>query len=791
MLGPSVPPRTSGDSGSREPGRAGAGRKAQPRRALRPRRLGRAVCLVLLAACCSAAPAGADFYWSSPGTNSIFRADRGGPEPMTLVTGGSLGSAVLGGVAVGAGHIFWVWEEGIGRANLDGSAPNTSFITGIEGITDVTVSGNHIYWSGGGGRLGRANVDGSEVEPNFITGVPGGSVDGVAVGGEYVYWTNFWSSAIGRAKLNGSEVEQEWVVGTHTPEGLAVSAPYLYWAITYENHIGRVRLDGTELTTNFITTGLSSGANQDVGIAVYGQHIYWANPTTGTIGRANINGTEVQPDFITEAGSPLDFTVVGPDTSTLPASEVTSSAGTLNGEVNPVGVEVEQCVFEYGTTTSYGSSVPCSPMPAAGESPVSVSAALTGLTPNTVYHYRLVAESSQGVSAGEDATFTTLESSATGEASKVGETAKATDGELSVEASGGTGAVTIGHYGSNIGGPPMALGHGAYFQVYRSTGSTFTRIEYEDCELGGAKALWWDNVATGWEPIREPVALYDEATKCVKVAATETTTPSVAQLADPRHVGGPAASEQLGKCVPAKHGHFEGASCVNEKYTEKNGVRTYKGKYEWYAAPVGCFAAKHGHYAEGTCGKEVFSENKKTHEKKYKGKYEKGANSFSVTGGSIVIAVTGQPSVECAAAKSTSGLMRAANQGTVTLALTGCERNAVKCASRGEESGTIVSGPLETYSYEEAGERFSVLAAETMLSFTCSGTEFRLSGAAAGQLNAAMNAPISSIETTFSQAVGAQELELEETKTDVRRPATLTTNTTISTEQPVEIKAKS
>ena len=305
--------------------------------------LGLTLCLALVLGCCCAAPAGADLYISSPTTSSIQRVNLDGSGALTLLSGEpTLGAPAFGGVAVGAGHIYWTWGDGIGRANLNGSEPNKNFITGkaevwSEGITDVTVSGNHLYWSGGGGRIGRANVNGSEVEPNFIPEVPGGSVQSVVVSGEHIYWTNFWDSDIGRAQIDGSNVQQEWVVGTHTPEGLAAGPQYLYWEITYENHIGRVNLNGTELTTNFITSGLSSNGNEDVGVAVYGQHIYWANPITGTIGRANLNGTEVEPSFISELGSPLGITIAGPEATTQPASEVTSSSLTANATVNPNG----------------------------------------------------------------------------------------------------------------------------------------------------------------------------------------------------------------------------------------------------------------------------------------------------------------------------------------------------------------------------------------------------------------------------------------------------------------------
>jgi DNA-binding beta-propeller fold protein YncE len=92
---------------------------------------------------------------------------------------------------------------------------------------------------------------------------------------------------------------------------------------------------------------------------------------------------------------------------TKAASAVTQTSATLNATINPNGGEVSECKFEYGTTRSYGQSVPCSSLPAAVEYPVAVSASLTGLTADGVYHYRISATNPGGTSKGADKRFTT------------------------------------------------------------------------------------------------------------------------------------------------------------------------------------------------------------------------------------------------------------------------------------------------------------------------------------------------------------------------------------------------
>jgi hypothetical protein len=93
--------------------------------------------------------------------------------------------------------------------------------------------------------------------------------------------------------------------------------------------------------------------------------------------------------------------------TTEPASSVTASQATLHASVNPNGSQVSDCHFEYGTTTAYGQSAPCTPSPGSGESPVAVSASIGGLSAGMTYHFRISATNAAGASTGEDETFTT------------------------------------------------------------------------------------------------------------------------------------------------------------------------------------------------------------------------------------------------------------------------------------------------------------------------------------------------------------------------------------------------
>jgi alpha-tubulin suppressor-like RCC1 family protein len=95
-----------------------------------------------------------------------------------------------------------------------------------------------------------------------------------------------------------------------------------------------------------------------------------------------------------------------PATTTGAASGVTEKQATLNATVNPEGADTRYH-FEYGTEAgNYSFSTPESDA-GSGSSSVPVSSAITELQAGTTYHFRVIANSQNGINAGNDATFTT------------------------------------------------------------------------------------------------------------------------------------------------------------------------------------------------------------------------------------------------------------------------------------------------------------------------------------------------------------------------------------------------
>lgn len=94
-----------------------------------------------------------------------------------------------------------------------------------------------------------------------------------------------------------------------------------------------------------------------------------------------------------------------PDVTTGSPSSVEPTTATINGTINPDGVPVTDCHFDYGTDTGDGQQAPCVETVGSGTSPVSVHADISGLTAGTTYHFRLVASNADGTSMGQDESF--------------------------------------------------------------------------------------------------------------------------------------------------------------------------------------------------------------------------------------------------------------------------------------------------------------------------------------------------------------------------------------------------
>lgn len=104
----------------------------------------------------------------------------------------------------------------------------------------------------------------------------------------------------------------------------------------------------------------------------------------------------------TDAGSVYLFEAYAerPTAFTLATTMNPDGSFDLNGEANPNGAD-SAAWFEWGLTTNYGNATP----PVAlgrGTDPIPLAWELSGLAPEVVYHYRLTASNSAGITRGRD-----------------------------------------------------------------------------------------------------------------------------------------------------------------------------------------------------------------------------------------------------------------------------------------------------------------------------------------------------------------------------------------------------
>lgn len=173
----------------------------------------------------------------------------------------------------------------------------------------------------------------------------------------------------------------------------SVNANYLSTTVTFE--YGTTTNYGSTVTAtqNPVTGNTNINVNADItGLTLTTIYHY-------RIKAVNSLGTSYSNDisFIT-LGQP-------PTAITLPATNLTSSGATINGSVNANNLSTS-VAFEYGTTSSYGSTVPANQSHVSGNTNTTVSANISGLVSCTLYHYRVKATNSLGnITYGDDMTF--------------------------------------------------------------------------------------------------------------------------------------------------------------------------------------------------------------------------------------------------------------------------------------------------------------------------------------------------------------------------------------------------
>ncbi len=322
-----------------------------------------------------------DVYVSDPGDDTVSKFDSSGNLITSFATGGQLNGAAtstfatMDGITVDSGGNLWVIDS---NNALWEFSPSGSSITNFPTTRGMSPSGLDI---GNSGNFFKVNGDGS-VEEVTSAGADIGSINEGA--------TSTTEIAIDRAS---GDLYQD----------LGTSVDHYQF-----NSAGAVdEVGGT--TCPVVPSGSCSPTDS------------FGSPVLSDGTGVAYDSTE-SAAYVADAGND-DVAVFGPPSPGAPeidgesASGIGSTYATLNGLVNPFGVDTT-CKFEYVTDADFTTSgytdattVPCTPSDLGSsfeDQAASADLPYGTLTINTEYHFRVVATNTDGTTTGNDTTFTTL-----------------------------------------------------------------------------------------------------------------------------------------------------------------------------------------------------------------------------------------------------------------------------------------------------------------------------------------------------------------------------------------------
>ena len=313
-----------------------------------------------------------------------------------------------GQISIQGNYVYWVNGVKLFRNLKDGSGSKQLIYTSASQLSSVETDSNYVYWSDvTNGKIGRAQLDGSDPDSDFILGTSplNGNNDtyGLFVRDGYIYWANYGSDTIGRAQLDGTNVNNMFVSAApgSGPCGVWATSTHLYWTNWGLGSLGRSNLDGSYVNDSFIT-GLVNPFN----VIGNSTHLYWTDFNTKQIGRANLDGTDADLDFVVLSLPPAGIWVEN-DGAAAPAAPTLNAVTSGDRRVTvsfTAGANNGAAITDYeyslngGAYTSAGTTT----------SPFTI----TGLSGRTAYSVTIKARNSVGLStASSSLSATTTDAS--------------------------------------------------------------------------------------------------------------------------------------------------------------------------------------------------------------------------------------------------------------------------------------------------------------------------------------------------------------------------------------------
>ncbi len=341
----------------------------------------------------TAGPDGAIWFTESANPAAIGRISTTGT--ITEYRTGLTTNSQPTGITAGPDGALWFTEldpGAIGRITTTGTI--TEYRTGLTtnsqptGITAADDGNLYFTEAAGPGRIGIITPTGLISE--LATPTNNSQPAGITTGPD----GNLWFTEVGNhgqiATMTVAPAVTSATVTSLTEQGATLNAEVApnSQSTTYRFEYGPTTAYGSQ--TSPASAGAGAGASP-VSTPVTGL-------TAGSVYHfravaSNATGTTYGPDSTFTTHTP-------PAALTQPATAVTATGAMLNGTVNP-NTQATTYHFDWGTSTAYGNQLPLVDASVGSDSSEHLLAqSLMGLTPNTLYHFRVVATNCGGCAEG-------------------------------------------------------------------------------------------------------------------------------------------------------------------------------------------------------------------------------------------------------------------------------------------------------------------------------------------------------------------------------------------------------
>jgi len=309
----------------------------------------------------------------------------------------------VGGAGARGGNVPGAGAGGNGSPGGGGGTGGAIDSTADMTVTNSTIVANSASGGGAPGTNGNQNF---RPPPGPGLGGTGGAINERAMGSTLTHLTITANSAAGA----GGGVDGAGgtvTIGNSIVAGNVAAPPSLNCAGVLVDQGGNIEFAASSCPAGFLQanpklTGLADNGGPTQTVAIQSGSAAISHVSTCVLGSD-------QRGVARPVGSSCDsgaYQVAPPSVSGVAPGQITTTSATIAAAVNP-NLQDAHVVVNFGLTAGYGSSTPPQDL-GAGNTAASLTAALSGLQPNTTYHFDVVATNADGQTTTRDGVFTTL-----------------------------------------------------------------------------------------------------------------------------------------------------------------------------------------------------------------------------------------------------------------------------------------------------------------------------------------------------------------------------------------------